>query len=90
VTPLNAVLQAEAEPEARAQYIAASNVVDAFFIVLSAAVVAALVQGLGLTPDAVLTVLTLSGFPMAFLVARFAPGTRLGTIALSLWPRGPV
>ncbi|MEL6337122.1 MAG: MFS transporter [Pseudomonadota bacterium] len=90
VTPLNAVLQAEAEPEARAQYIAASNVVDAFFIVMSAAVVAALVQGLGLTPDAVLTVLTLSGFPMAFLVARFAPGTRLGTIALSLWPRGPV
>ncbi|MEM6421254.1 MAG: MFS transporter [Pseudomonadota bacterium] len=89
VTPLNAVLQAEAEESARGQYIAASNVVDAFFIVVSAAVVAGLVQGAGLATDAVLTVLTLSGFPMAFLVARFAPGTRLGSIALWLWPRGP-
>ncbi|MEM6972859.1 MAG: MFS transporter [Pseudomonadota bacterium] len=89
VTPLNAVLQAEAEPEIRGQYIAASNVVDASFMVLSAAV-AGILTAIGLAPDAVLTVLTLTGLAMALIVARFAPGTRLGVLATRLWPRGPV
>ncbi|MEM9782266.1 MAG: MFS transporter [Pseudomonadota bacterium] len=88
VTPLNAVLQAEAEPAIRGQYIAASNVVDASFMVFSA-IVAAILTAVGLAPNAVLTVLTLSGIPMALIVAWYAPGTRLNGLATRLWPRGP-
>ncbi|MEM6490200.1 MAG: MFS transporter [Pseudomonadota bacterium] len=86
VTPLNAILQQTAEPSARAQYIAASNVIDSSFIVASAAVVGVLVA-LGLRADGVLAVLTASGIPMAFLVARHAPETVLGRTALRVWPR---
>ncbi|MEL7138483.1 MAG: MFS transporter [Pseudomonadota bacterium] len=86
VTPLNAILQQVAEPEARAQYIAASNVIDASFIVLSAIVVAVLVA-LGLRADAVLTLLTASGLIMSLVVARFAPQTMIGQACLKVWPR---
>lgn len=89
VTPLNALLQAEAPEAERAQYIAASNVMDASFIVVSAAVVAVLL-GFGVGTTDVLVILTLTGLPMALLVARFAPATRLGRVALMLWPRGPI
>ncbi|MGF1552218.1 MAG: MFS transporter [Paracoccaceae bacterium] len=88
VTPLNALLQATAEAEARAQYIAASNVVDSSFMVLSAVVVA-LLLAFGLGEDAILAMLTLTGFPMALIVARHAPQTPIGRVALRLWPRGP-
>ncbi|MEM6942349.1 MAG: MFS transporter [Pseudomonadota bacterium] len=86
VTPLNAILQQTAEDEARAQYIAASNVIDASFIVLSAAVVGVLIA-LGLRADGVLTVLTASGLIMAFVVARFAPETAIGRATLRAFPR---
>ncbi|MEO0621820.1 MAG: MFS transporter [Pseudomonadota bacterium] len=88
VTPLNAVLQAASPDDRRAQFIACSNVVDASFMVLSAAAVAAFLA-LGLNVTDVLALVTLSGLPMAFVVARHAPETRLGRIALMLWPRGP-
>ena len=88
VTPLNAVLQTAAPPGRRAQFIAASNVVDAGFMVLSAGVVAALVA-LGLGTTDVLAALTLTGLPVALVVARYAPETRLGQVALTLWPAGP-
>ncbi|MEL6266524.1 MAG: hypothetical protein AAFR52_12885, partial [Pseudomonadota bacterium] len=88
VTPLNAVLQAEAEESARGQYIAASNVIDASFMVVSAIVVAILVA-VGLDTDLVVLVLTMTGLPMALIVARHAPGTPLGRMGLRLWPRGP-
>ncbi|MEM7499396.1 MAG: MFS transporter [Pseudomonadota bacterium] len=86
VTPLNAILQQTAEEEARAQYIAASNVVDASFIVASAAVVGVLIA-LGLRADGVLTLLTASGLVMAVVVARFAPDTKIGRASLKVWPR---
>ncbi|MEL6475961.1 MAG: MFS transporter [Pseudomonadota bacterium] len=89
VTPMNAVLQAESPDETRASYIACSNVVDASMMVVSAMVVAVLIA-LGIPVTEVLVVVTLSGLPMAFLVARYAPGTRLGRAALAVWPRGPV
>jgi hypothetical protein len=89
VTPLNAVLQAEAEERRRGQYIAASNVVDASLMVVSAGVVGVMVA-LGIGTAEVLVLLTLTGLPMSVAVARFAPATRLGRIALWLWPRGPV
>ena len=88
VTPLNAVLQAEAPDDRRASFIACSNVMDAGMIVASAAFVGVLVA-LGINTTEVLVLITLSGLPMAFAVARYAPDTRIGHIALRLWPRGP-
>jgi len=88
VTPLNALLQAVSPRRKRAQFIAASNVVDASFMVLSAAVVAVMLA-LGVPVAGVLALVTLSGLPMACLVARHAPRTALGRVALALWPRGP-
>jgi MFS family permease len=88
VTPLNAVLQSEAPAQRRARFIAASNVVDASFIVISAVVVGLLLQT-GLPPIDILALITLSGLPMSFAVARYAPATRMGRMALMLWPRGP-
>ncbi|MEM6624230.1 MAG: MFS transporter [Pseudomonadota bacterium] len=88
VTPLNAVLQAESPDDNRASYIACSNVMDACFMVMSAALVAVLVI-LGVGTTEVLVIITLTGLPMAFLVARYAPTTRLGRVALAVWPRGP-
>ncbi len=88
VTPLNAVLQA-ASPEARrARFIACSNVVDAACMVGSAALVALFVA-LGLRAIDVLALFSLSALPMAVAVARYAPDTRLGRIALSAFPRSP-
>lgn len=86
VTPLNAVLQALAPEDARASYIAAANVVDSCFIVASAIVVAIMVA-FGIPAASVLVLLTLTGLPVAFLVARDAPDSHLGRIALTLWPR---
>ena len=88
VTPLNAMLQDLAPNELRASYIAASNVIDASFIVVSAVIVAVLVA-IGIPTAEVLVLLTLSGLPMAIAVARHAPDTQLGRIALALWPRRP-
>jgi MFS family permease len=88
VTPLNAVLQAEAPVQRRARFIAASNMVDATFIVTSALVVTMLLW-FGLKAAEILVLVTLSGLPMALAVARYAPVTRIGKLALMLWPRGP-
>jgi len=88
VTPLNAVLQTEAPEQRRARFIAASNVVDASFMVVSAVVVGVLLQ-LGLPPTDILALVTLSALPMSLAVARYAPATPLGRMALMLWPRGP-
>lgn len=87
VTPLNAVLQDIAPDRLRASYIAASNVIDACFIVASAVIVTVLVA-LGVPTAEVLVLLTLTGLPMGLAVARYAPETQLGRMALALWPRG--
>jgi len=86
VTPLNAVLQAVSPAEARARYIACSNVIDASFMVGSAGLTGVMIAA-GVAVDMVLVLTTLSALPMAFLVARHAPDTRLGRVALSIWPR---
>jgi hypothetical protein len=88
VTPLNAILQAEAPEKRRARFIAASNMVDASFMVVSALFLTLLLQ-LGLAPADILVLVTVSGLPMSLAVARYAPATRLGKVALMLWPRGP-
>lgn len=86
VTPLNAMLQALAPDRSRASYIAAANVIDSCFIVLSAVIVGILVA-VGIPTASVLVLLTLTGLPMSFLVARYAPESRFGRMALAVWPR---
>lgn len=86
VTPLNAVLQAEAPDDRRASFIACSNVVDSSLIVASAAVTAILIAA-GVPTAETLVLVTLTALPMSLLVARYAPNTRLGRFALSIWPR---
>ncbi len=88
VTPLNAVLQAESPGSRRARFIACSNVVDAALMVASAALVAVFVA-VGLRAIDVLALFASSGLVMAFAVARYAPDTRLGRIALTAFPRAP-
>ena len=86
VTPLNAVLQQESPDETRASYIACSNVMDATMIVLSAAFTAILVA-IGIPTTEVLVIVTLTALPMSLAVARYAPDTVLGKLALSIFPR---
>lgn len=86
VTPLNAMLQTLTPDETRASYIAASNVIDATFMVASAGIVAVLVA-IGVPTAGVLVLLTLTGLPMSLIVGRHAPDTHLGRLALALWPR---
>ncbi len=89
VTPINAVLQAEAPVQRRARFIAASNMVDAIFMVGSSAV-AGLLLWFGLGPAQILALLALSGLPVGLAVARYAPDSFLGRLALLVWPRrGP-
>ena len=85
VTPLNALLQSLSPPSQRARFIAASNVVDAAFMVGSAVLVAAFVA-LGLRAIDVLTLCALTGVPVAVAVARYAPATRLGRAVLAVFP----
>ncbi len=87
VTPLNAVLQDLAPEGTRASYIAASNVIDACFIVGSAVIVALLVA-VGLPTAAVLVLVTLTALPMGLAIARYAPELPLGRMVLAVWPRG--
>ena len=86
VTPLNAVLQAEAPDDKRASFVACSNVVDSTLIVVSAAITGVMIA-VGVPTAETLVLVTLTSLPMAFLVARYAPETFLGRIALSIWPR---
>ncbi len=88
VTPLNALLQVLAPPGRRARFIAAAHVVDSLAMIASAAV-GALLVALGLAPDAVLVLLSLTGLATGLLIARHAPATPLGRLALWLWPPGP-
>lgn len=87
VTPLNALLQSLSPPAERARFIAASNVVDAAFMVGSAVLVAVFVA-LGLRAVDVLALCALSGVPVGLAVARYAPATRLGRFALAVFPAG--
>ncbi len=86
VTPLNAILQVEAPDAERARYIACSNVLDASGMVVSAGLGAVLVM-VGLTTADILALFTLTGLPVCLIVARWAPDTALGRIALSIWPQ---
>lgn len=86
VTPMNAVLQIEAPDHKRATFIACSNVVDSSAIVLNGLVVLVL-RGIGVDVRVILVTITLSAIPTAFLIARYAPDTWYGRVALSIWPR---
>lgn len=85
VTPLNAVLQARASPERRGRAIGGLNVITALAMVLSSVLASAMIA-MGLDRQEVLLLIGASGAPVAFYVARMAPETALGRVALKIWP----
>ena len=86
VTPMNAVLQVRAPDERRASFVACSNVIDSAAIVANGILVMIL-RLIGVEVRVILVTVTLSAIPVAFLIARDAPDTRLGRLALSIWPK---
>ncbi len=90
VTPLNAVLQTRASPERRGRAIGGLNVITALAMVLSSVLASAMIA-LGLDRQEVLLLIGGSGAPVALWIARMAPETALGRVALKIWPgRGGV
>jgi len=85
VTPLNAVLQAAAEPGRRGRAIAGLNVITALAMVFSSVLASAMIA-LGLDRQEVLLAIGGSGSLAALYAARMAPETALGRLALRLWP----
>ncbi|MCI4665300.1 MAG: hypothetical protein MRY74_11320 [Neomegalonema sp.] len=85
LTPLNAVYQAEAPEDARGRVVACSNMIDSTFMALSS--VAIVVLGMaGLSEQEMLGLLGVTGVFAAFVVARWAPETKLGKAALAILP----
>ncbi|MEL6980401.1 MAG: MFS transporter [Pseudomonadota bacterium] len=85
VTPLNAIYQHNAPPEAVGRVVAASNMIDSALMAISSVVIIAL-QAAGLAPPAVMALLGATGLATTLVVARWSPETRLGRAALSLFP----
>ena len=85
LTPLNALMQAEAPPEARGRIVACSNVIDSALMASSSLVGMALIAA-GLSAHAIMALIGASGFFAALWAARYAPETRLGRAAGRIWP----
>ena len=89
VTPLNAVYQHAAPASSRGRVVACSNMIDALAMSLSAVTAVALSQVFGMDTTAIYGLVGATGLIAALFVARWAPETRLGTAALSIWPIRP-
>ncbi|MEL6317321.1 MAG: MFS transporter [Pseudomonadota bacterium] len=86
VTPLNAVYQAASPPAARGRVVAFSNVADASLMVVSAIAIL-IFEALALSPHHILGVVGATGLLTSVVVARWAPETWFGQLALRVWPR---
>jgi acyl-[acyl-carrier-protein]-phospholipid O-acyltransferase/long-chain-fatty-acid--[acyl-carrier-protein] ligase len=73
VVPLNALLQHRSDPEHRARNIAGNNIMNALFMVLSAAVALGLLE-LGVSVPGVLLVVALANVAVAIYISRLLPG----------------
>lgn len=87
VTPLNAIYQHNAPPEAVGRVVAASNMLDSALMAFSSVVVILLQSALGFGQPAVLATLGATGLVTAVVVARWSPETRLGRFVLRYLPR---
>lgn len=88
ITPLNAVYQNAAPEAERGRIVACSNMIDSAFMAASAAAVAVM-NALGLSTPEIFAIVGGTGAVAAFLVARWAPETRIGRAALAVWPMPP-
>ncbi len=79
ITPLNTRMQTSAEPAARGRVVAASNVVDSIFMVLSSVIAMGLLA-VGLTHEAIFALVGATGFLAALWVAADSPVGILGRI----------
>lgn len=86
VTPLNAIYQHNAPPEALGRVVATSNMLDASFMTMSAIVLIILS---GLAPPVLMAVIGGTGVLAGLVTARWSPETRIGRAVLSLLPRRP-
>lgn len=87
VTPLNAIYQHHAPPEALGRVVSASNMIDSAVMATSSVVVILLQTGFGMGQPAVLATLGATGLITAVIVARWSPETMIGRTVLSLLPR---
>ena len=88
VTPLNAIYQHNAPPEAVGRVVATSNMIDSALMAISSVVIIVLSVA-ALAPPAVLAAIGGTGFLASLVVARWSPETRFGRLVLSfLPPRG--
>lgn len=88
LTPLNALYQRAAPEEARGRIVASSNLIDSTMMALAVVIILALASQ-GLQAHEILTIFGATGLIAAFFVARRAPETWLGRMALSVLPAGP-
>ena len=89
VTPLNAVYQRAAPEQSRGRVVACSNMIDALAMALSSVTAVVLSASLGLDIAEIYGLVGGTGLIAAAFVARWAPETRLGSAALSIWPIRP-
>ena len=87
VTPMNAIYQHHAPPEAVGRVVAASNMIDSAFMAGSSIVVILLQSMFGFSLPAVLATLGATGLVTTLVVARWSPETRFGRTVLAFWPR---
>ena len=85
VTPLNAIYQHNAPPEAVGRVVAASNMLDSTLMAISSVVIIAL-SVMSLPPAAVMATIGGTGFFASLVVARWSPETRFGRAVLSFLP----
>ncbi len=85
LTPLNALYQAESPAAARGRIVACSNMVDSTFMAVSSVAIVVL-GALSLPSHHILAIIGATGFVAAFVVARWAPDTPLGRVALRAYP----
>ncbi|MEL6318350.1 MAG: hypothetical protein AAFR16_12020, partial [Pseudomonadota bacterium] len=86
VTPLNAIYQHEAPPEAVGRVVAASNMLDSALMAFSSVAVILLQSVAGLGQPAVLACLGVTGLITAVVVGRWSPETRFGRLVLRYLP----
>ena len=86
VTPMNAIYQHHAPPEAVGRVVAASNLIDSALMAFSSVVVILLQSAVGFGQPAVLATLGATGLATTLIVARWSPETRFGRMVLSFLP----
>lgn len=85
LTPLNALYQSSAAPESRGRVVACSNMIDSFFMAISAVLIVVFTT-IGLSTGQILGLCGATGLIMTIIVARWEPESLLGRAAIRFAP----